>query len=73
MTKSSLSVSVLRASRCFFVRLSCGKFRFSWFSMSSLTAISNVWIVASIFCGVNEVFLSLRDCKMVGSYLDIPK
>ena len=56
--KSSFSVSFLRASRCFFVRLSYGKCRFSWFVMSSVTAISKVWIVASMFLGVNELFFS---------------
>ena len=67
ITKSSLVVSFLRASRCFFVKLSNGKRRFSWFLISSLTAISKVWIVASMFFGVNELFFSLSDCKMVGS------
>ena len=60
-------MSFVRASRCFFVRLSSGKRRFSWFLISSLTAISKVWIVASMFFGVNELFFSFSECKMVGS------
>ena len=66
-------MSFLRASRSFFVRLSNGKHCFSWFLISSLTAVSKLWIFASMFFGVNELFFPLNDCKMVGSYLDIPK
>ena len=36
-------------------------------------AISTVWIVASLFSGVNEWFFSFSDCKIIGSYLDSPK
>ena len=73
ITRSSLFDRFLSALISPFVMLFERSACFSWFLMSSITADSNVSMVVSTCCGVNELFLSLSCCRIVGLHSEIPK